>query len=269
MASVDKEERQFMLRTSRTNYGFTVVELIVGMTIAAFIIIGLFALIITMVNSGSRSIETARQVHATQTAANLIRDDLRLTSRYLITSSISDTRPGGGSWDFRGSGADSRVLVLRTLATNLYKTNDARAAVYEQSGGCPIGTAPAYNNIVYFVRNNNLYRRVIVQPTVAGLYCAGQANGQIRTCENPGSGTPANCAETDVLLAQNVSSFGILYYTRPGDTSAVGTIYDTATTQGSLNAIASIKITLKTTKTIGGENNEYTTEFRATRTGTN
>lgn len=261
-----------MRPTSKTSPAFTVVELVVGMTIAAFLMVGLFLLIIAVVNSGSRSIETSKQVNEAQTAANLIRDDLKLTSRFLVTSDITDTRPGGGNWDFRGSSATNRVLILRTLATDLYKTNSAREVVYLQSGGCPIGASPAYNNIVYFVRSGNLYRRIIVQPPVANLYCAGQTNGQNRTCEDPGPSAPSNCREHDVLVTQNVTEFNIQYYNEPASTSTNSTIYNPATNpiaQGSLNAIPSIKITLETNKQIGGDDNEYTTQFRATRTGNN
>lgn len=259
-----------MRHISRTSPGFTIVEILVGMSIASVIMVGLFALITTIFESGSRSIESAKQVNEAQTTANMIRDDLRLTSRYLVTSSITDTSPSGSAWNFRGSNADNRVLILRTLATNLHKSNDGRTAVYRQSGGCPIGTDPVYNNVIYYLSSGTLYRRVVVEPPVSGIYCPGQTNGQIRTCTNPAAGgAPSNCAERDVVVAQNVTTFGILYYTRAGDQTESSTIFNTASNQGNLDALSTIKVTLSTSKQIGGEANVYTTNIRATRTASN
>lgn len=269
MVSQDSRERRCMRPTSKTS-GFTVVELIVGITITALMLAGIIVLIVNVIGVGSRSIETTKQVNQAQDALAMIRDDLTLTSKFLVTSSIPDTRPGGGSWNFRGSGAEDRVLILRTLATTAHKSNIDREPSYKQSGGCPIGNEPAYNNVVYFVRDDILYRRIIVEPPTTGMYCAGQENGQVRTCTDPSSGSaPSNCDERDVVVAENITGFDILYYDHAGDEDEVATIYDSSSTQGTLDARSTVEVALQTNKQIDGQNNEYETHIRATRSQEN
>lgn len=254
------------MRPTFKTSGFTVVELVIAMTIAAIMMTGLIALIINLANVGAGTIEVSKQVNETQTAQSMIRDDLKLTSKFLLTTTIADIKRGGGTWDFRGAGNGKRVLILRTLATTKYKTDTSRQPVYKQAGGCPIGNQPAYNNIVYFVDNMTLYRRVLIDPPVTNTYCAGQAIQQIRTCTDPSAnGAPSNCKERDVVVAQNVSMFDILYYANAGDVSPISTIFDPSSVQTNLDPLTTIKVTLQTSKLIGGQINEYATQLRGTR----
>ena len=251
---------------SKTSRGFTVVEILVAITIAVIVLTGLFTLVINLVNVGNRSIDQSRQTNEIQAGLGVIRDDLRLTNNFLMTSSITDNSPAGTAWNFRGSGASSRVLILKTLATSAYKTDTARLPTYLDAGGCPIGSQPAYNNILYYVRDGVLLRRVVVTPPVANMYCAGQSNAQVRTCLAPGSvGEPSNCVEKDVVIARDVTNFNIQYFTNPGDGTPFATIYDTGTNQGQLDSLSTLQITISTRKNIDGQNNEYSANIRATR----
>lgn len=255
-----------MRHTYKTSNAFTVVEIVVGLTISTLILLGVLSLVIALINSGTRSIEVSKQSNEVQTGIGLIRDDLKLTNNFLVTSSITDTPPSGTAWNFRGSGATNRVLILKTLATSGYKTDTNRQPVYLQTGDCPIGNAPAYNNIVYFVRNATLYRRIIVTPPAANLYCAGQNNAQIRTCISPGATSePANCREKDVIIANDVTNFNVIYYTNPSDATPSGTVFDTGTVQAQLDNLSTVQVTITTQKIIDGQDNEYSAKIRATR----
>ncbi|HCH34895.1 TPA: hypothetical protein DEW05_05220 [Candidatus Saccharibacteria bacterium] len=256
------KERQFMQHTSK-NKGFTLPELMVVIAIGSLVIASILGLIVNLARVGSSSIDAARQVKDTQSAMRLIQADLRLTQKFLMQPSIADSPPGGGSWNFRGTGSTNRALLLQTAATTANSVDANRTLVYKQTGGCPIGTTPAYNNVIYFVRSSTLYRRIVVEPPVANLYCPGQTNAQIRTCTTPG--TPANCQLQDVVVATDITGFNILYYTNPGDNTPSATIYDSGTAQAVLDTHTTAKILLTSSKDIDGQSNEFTAQARLSR----
>ncbi|WP_260762956.1 prepilin-type N-terminal cleavage/methylation domain-containing protein [Candidatus Mycosynbacter amalyticus] len=251
----------------KTNRGFTIPELLVAMTIAAILLVGLVSLVINLVNTNAATIELSKQVNEVQSGIGSFRTDIGLSQRFLMTTTITDTTPAGNSWDFRGGGNTNRVLILNVQAASSNPLDTSRQPTYLQAGGCPIGTSPAYNNIVYFVSSGTLYRRMIVQPPSANLYCSGQSNAQTRTCSNPGSGgSPSNCQEKDVAIIQNVTNFNVEYYNQAGDTTPNQTLYNTGTAQSLLDGIATLRISLSTQKNIDGVNtNEYATSIRVTR----
>lgn len=261
------KQTQAMQHTSKTNTGFTIPELLVAMAMSAIVLIGLVSLVIGLVNTNATTIELSKQVNEVQSGIGSLRTDVGLSQRFLMTSSITDTPPTGGAWDFRGGSATNRTLILNVQASSSNPLDSTRQPTYLQAGGCPIGTSPAYNNIIYFVSSGTLFRRIIVQPPAANLYCAGQSNAQVRTCSNPGGGgSPSNCREKDVAIIQNVTNFSIDYYNQAGDSTPNQTLYNTSTTQSLLDSIATLKISLSTQKNIDGATpNEYATSIRITR----
>lgn len=252
-----------MQHTSKTS-GFTIVELIVAITVATIVTVSLFAVLVGLWNSTYGNINSTRQANQTQAVMSSIQEDLQNTNRYLITSSIPDTKPGGGNWDFRGASpmsSESRVLILETRATNKYKTDTTRNLVFRQAGGCPLGNTIVYNNIVYFLKGSTLLRRTIVEPS--GSYCSGQSIRQLRTCTTPG--TPISCQQNDVVVAENVASFSILYYTNPSDITPLSTAYNSSSTQSTIDSIATITVSIKIAGSSNGGEGDFATQVRTSR----
>ncbi|MBH2007401.1 prepilin-type N-terminal cleavage/methylation domain-containing protein [Candidatus Saccharibacteria bacterium] len=250
--------------SKNNNRGFTIPELLVTITVATIILAGVFALLVNLIRIGNSIIETTRQVQNNQLAIQSIEDDLQLTRGFLKLPDIVDTPiSGSGTWSHVGSGVNNRVLILQTGATTAHKSNATRELVHKLAGGCPVGTQPATNNIIYYVTNRTLYRRIVVENLPASTYCPGQSISQVRTCVAPA--TPANCREKDVIVATDITGFSIDYFTNPGDTTPVADAY----TSGSLQSRLAVQITITSTKNIDGEQHAQTTAIRLSRVSTN
>ena len=284
-----------MQPTSDKRSGFTVVELIVGIGIMSAITIGIVSLIMSLVGNATRSIETTKQVREAQSALATIKDDLRLTNKFLITSSVSDDLDRSDSaWSHRGNPptAGGRTLLLQKRSTSLTSVSPNRLPLYRVSipsftGVNCVSTAPnafgdlaalgyetttenEYSTIIYYLHDNTLYRRTSVQPIGTPAYCPGHASVPTRTCVNPpATSTPSeNCKETDVMLAQNVTEFDILYYDTPSAQTHNTTIHNAGATQNDLDGVSTVQIRITTNKDIGGRDNEFTSKIRANRGST-
>lgn len=285
------KERQFMRPTSDKRGGFTVVELIIAIGIMSAIAIGLVSLVVSLVGNATRSIETTKQVRETQSALATIRDDLRLANKFLHTSAVSDTDRSSppGPWRHQGDEAGKRTLILNVRSTNLSSASENRLPLYRiylstlPDYGC-LTTTPQdttsytsedeYHTVVYYLHNQTLYRRVVVAPFLADIstllpaQCTGSAQAPTRTCEDPSITSPprpANCLERDVVLAQNVTEFDILYYNNPSDQTDDEATFNSGAAQADLEGISTVKITIQTSKDIGGRDNEFTSQIRANR----
>lgn len=263
MATRPQIRRSNMRRTYKNN-GFTIVELLIAMGISTIVLVGLMVLFGSLFRSSGVTLDSAKQNQEISTAVQSIQNDLQTTRTFLITSDIPDVTPNNTAWNFQGGSSTNRVLLLRVAATTEHQSSGTRIPVYKQSGGCPRGTTPAYNNIIYYVSEGTLYRRIVVETPTPGLYCGGQSNSQARTCSTMPAPPPSNCSQKDVTIATNVRNFSIDYYTNPGDNSPNTTIYSTPN-QTALNPLATIKLTISTRANLDGDNNDYTTSIRLSR----
>lgn len=211
--------------------GFTVPEIIVVLTIASLLLIGVVSLMIALTNSSADTIKISDQIKNNHGAISSIERDLQLTKSFLATNdttkladSNQSVSPAGSTsgWVIGGAGADSRILILQTYATTQAPQNQARTIVYYDDGigGCPVGRDPVYNNIIYYLgSDNNLYRRTLVEATPSAPYCSGQTIAQVRTCG------VSPCTQKDVVVATNISRFSVQYYETPTDSTPNTSIY--------------------------------------------
>lgn len=234
------------------------------MAIATIVLVGLVVLFAGLTDNSARTIKTADQIRNNTAALGSIENDMRLTQTFLVKNTLSDTndstspaQPDG--WVFRGTGAQGRILILQTYATTSTSQADERQIVYRDNGlgGCPLGTQPVYNNIIYFLKNETLYRRVLVESSVppSTQYCGSAPTdpmatiGQKQTCSNgQSSGMPSNCREKDVVVASGVTRFDVQYYQQPGDNNVDASVYtmDTPDATAALGSASSLRIDLTT-----------------------
>lgn len=272
-----------MRHLSNRNQGFTVPELIIAMVISSIILIGIMVLLVGLTRNSVSTVKAVNQIRSTQTALNTVKQDLAYTRNYLVYPSLTDVDEAASprtdhKWKHVGQDTDHRMLILSMAATTKPTQDDTRSVVYKQSGKCPIGKAPVFNNVIYYVKNGNLYRRVLAATSDVGdPWCVGQTVSQQTTCTTPG--TPPACTSKDTIIMSNVSSFNVDYYTYPADTTPITTssIYNTApdnppsdmpslVMQGYLDTAATIKITISSTATVDGKIKTYTSSMRAMRT---
>lgn len=243
--------------------GFTVPEILVGLAIASVVLVGIMTLFVGLTNNSAATVKIADQIRNNNSAIATIEDDLRATRTFLATPSLADSnasfspvQPDG--WVFNGTGSDARILILQTYATTGNPKEDNRQIVTRDDGlgGCPVGRFPVYNNVIYFLKDSNLYRRVLVEASVppSTTYCGSNPTDpaatifQKQTCANPTASTTDNCAHLDVIVAKGITKFGVSYYQEPGDTSALDSVYTLNATDASamLSGVKSIRVDIAT-----------------------
>ncbi len=175
----------------RRQAGFTMIEVLitVSVTTAVLLVIGTFM----MRSLQSSTLETANAtiLHEVQLTLDAIATDVRLSANADQNNRNPDANSPAGSSNQFGWTSDTTTLVLATAATT--------------SNGTIIFSDPANyvttkNNIVYFVSNKTLYKRIIA--------ASAPGNSAKTTC--PASKVTGACP-ADKELLHNVSAFSVRY----------------------------------------------------------
>ncbi len=234
--------------------GFTMVEMLI---IAPIIIltIGIFiGTIITMTSDVLASRANNSLVHDVQAALDKIEEDVKFSGGYLSVNNINIMTPQGYDDDtgvFVNSAASrSNMLILNSRATTNNPLSGQRNILYTTTAANPCDQSkanqnpPVMINIVYFVKDNTLWRRTITPEHAIIAYdgahdseiqghlmgCDTTANGntgastlpwQLPSC-TPGFEPSASfCKTEDIKLLEGVSNtdgFITKYFTNASET---------------------------------------------------
>lgn len=252
-----------MPRTSikkQFQHGFTVVEILVVLTVLGILIPLVIGTLSDFYNSNSDTLVKTVQNGDVQTALKTIEKDVNTAERFLVSNTIID--PGSStSWLYSGTGITDRRLILSTYATTALASNDASASrqLLFSTGTC---LEPLKNNLVYFVNGGNLYRRTIKNTAPS---CTGSI-AQKQTCA--AGNTAASCQGVDALLASNVTGFSIDYFETPSTTTAYSEQYTAGGNVQSIiesTATKTIAISLDITRKSNGVNSIAKSTLRMAR----
>lgn len=174
-----------------TSAGFTVVELIVVMTVSGLVIMVIAGFMLDNIYQTALASERDSQTREVQQTLDLVANDIRLSASADVNNRWPDpNNPNSATTDY-GWASNSSTLVLATAVQNSSGTilfSDAKNYITEK------------NNIVYFVRDGTLYKRTIANP-VSG-------NSEKTTC--PNSLASSSCP-ADKELLHNVTAFTVTY----------------------------------------------------------
>jgi len=249
-----------------TNRGFTLVEMLIIAPIV-ILVIGIFvSAIITMTGDVLAVRGKNALAFNIQDALNRIDQDVKSSGGYLSTNNITLTSPQGfdnGTAVFKNADAtNGTMLILNTYATTANPLSSTRNFVYTTSPNACNSALVSQNqkvvmNIVYFVKNNALWRRVIAPSSYATVGCS--VPWQQPTCApgyNPS--TYPFCKTQDIKLVDGVSASGFVinYYTSAAATTpianAVNNTLSDANRQTALQTASSVNVTISATKTLAG-----------------
>lgn len=204
---------------SKNKSGFTIVELLVAIPIVILVIsVIIFA---TISLTGHSINDNTKNIAASdlQTALDIIEQDITLSNRFLSTNEFdldpSQQNAGQNFSNINTNGHPALILKSILTTTNPLSNNDTKKIVHDKFGAnvnCAMN-APYYINVVYFVENNTLYRRLLFPRKYAFEVC--EAPWQKPTCKNP-SGF---CVNEDMKLAENVSMK--IKYIAPGENKEI------------------------------------------------
>lgn len=176
----------------------------------------------------TRGLKSVIKVADTKGALRSIESSIALSYSFYNTNQIPD--PFGTIWSWAGTGANNRVLITGTYATDIIRQADtANARVLVRDSSC---TIPLLNNDIYFVSGGTLYRRTLKNTSAT---CGNVPIAQPQTCAanfiNPA------CTSTDAVLLTNVTRFSVDYYGEADGTTTMADQYGTAGVPAASKAI--------------------------------
>lgn len=209
--------------TLHATRGFTLVELIVTVTVLLILSVSIVSFITTWLKQYSASSVRTNLNTDSQTIIRRMNDDVRKSTKLLVNNEITDpsapTPPG--KW---ASSANQLVLGQTPRTTS-------GDGIFDPPAGNYTGTS---DSIIYYLNGTTLYRRI-----VPATNYPTNANLPLVSC-TPASPTIGGCP-TDTKIADNVKTIAYIFYTNTG---AVTTNAATAT---------AVKINLQLEKTQAGQ----------------
>lgn len=168
--------------------GFTVVELAISISVTGILLALIFGFMTSSLIQYTNDSNRANLLNSAQTGFEIITNDIRLSANADENNRWPDAHMSEGEF---GWASDSDTLVLAT-------------AVEDNNGNIIFADPANYisqkNNIVYFLSNGTLYKRVIA---------AGDANNSLKTtC--PSTQASASCP-ADKIILENVKEFQVRY----------------------------------------------------------
>lgn len=276
-------------RTSIRQRGFTLVEMLVVAPIVILAIGAFLTVIISMTGEVLSSRASNTLTFNVQDALARIEEDTKLSAGFLATNSVPLTAGNGQGYNndatnFTNVGGSSGTsLILNMVATtgNPLSTSSQYIFLKDQPNPCASAqnNIPLTYNIVYFVKDNSLWRRVVMPSQYAdttNYACA--AAWQQPSC-NPTwlaaqGGTPF-CRTNDVELVEGVTAadFSVSYFTGSGTTSSNTAASDSGATianrTSALNASTTVDVTINANQLAAGRDISQTASVRTSRLDTN
>jgi len=245
--------------------GFTLVEMLVVAPIVLLVIAGLVVAMVSMIGDSLAANGRANVAYNMQDALDRIEQDARIATNFMPTYGYFNSPQGrdGNSENF--SYATYKDLIFTQQATKFSPyTAETQQLIYyaNRPAGCnptPIGNANLTLRVVYFVKDNNLWRRVLVNPwtlTSGSSTSVCETPWQRNTCP-PGSTVGPTSSDTcngiDELILKNVTSWNPTFHNGSDDASV-------APASGNR-----VKVSITTSQKIAGETVTETRQLRAAR----
>lgn len=181
------------MRISLNSRGFTLVETVVAVGVVGILlgVISVFA--ISSLQQSAIESARANQLGESQIAMDRAINDIRLSAGADDNNRWPDDNNSNGAFAWQ-SNASTLVLATAVLdANNEIVFSDPARYISEK------------NNVIYFVSNGTLYKRVLASPVVN--------NGSETTC--PSSVATADCP-ADREMLHNVTAFAAKYFDGDG-----------------------------------------------------
>lgn len=268
-------------RTSQK--GFTLIEMLVVAPIVILTIGAFLTVIISMTGEVLASRASNNLSYNVQDALDHIEQDVKMSNSFLATNTVLGTNQGynDDATAFTNVGGSSGTsLILNAVATtaNPVSTNNSYVYLLNQPNACATAVGnniPFTYNIVYFVKNNNLYRRTIMptnytdttntvcsipwqQPSCSPTYMDAQSGSVF-------------CKTKDVELVDGVmpGNFTLQYFNGEANatenTPASSTSASTADRNTALLSATTVGVTIDAQQTTAGRPIERVAILRASR----
>ncbi|MAU34011.1 hypothetical protein CMN23_02680 [Candidatus Saccharibacteria bacterium] len=277
-----------MIQLRQDSRGFTLIEMLVIAPIVILAIGAFLAVIISMTGEVIATRASNTMVYNVQDALDRIEEDVKQAAGFLptniglVANSAQGYNDDGTSFTNVG-GASGTSLILNMVATrqNPLETDYNYVYLRDQPDPCsdPHNNIPLTYNIVYFVKNDTLWRRTIMP--------ANYNNTTSTVCATPwqqpscspnymeATASPPFCQTSDIKLVEGVAAgnFAVDYFINSAATSPNATATSTSASQSArataLAEATSIRVTINANQQAGGRDISNTSSLRVSRTDPN
>jgi prepilin-type N-terminal cleavage/methylation domain-containing protein len=213
--------------TKDNKNGFTIVELLIAVSVASIASILIMSAFVFMYGSLVREQTRAQMVLDSQIFLKRMVEDIRVANQMLTTNSLADSYDPVGGWV---TSDPANIMVITQPAIDVNKD-----FIYDSTTGYPY-----QNEIVYFGSGKIMYRRTLSNPSATG-------NSAKTTC-------PANTANCppDIKLLDNLQNMLFVFY---DINDAVTTVPENA---------RSVELSVNLNKRVYGEDITISNKTRAT-----
>ncbi|NCO10693.1 hypothetical protein GW930_02165 [Candidatus Saccharibacteria bacterium] len=258
-----RQENEKVSRANRLRSGFTLVELLVVAPIVILMISGFIIAIISLTGEALVSSVRNTLTYDLQLTFSRIDDDVRRSAGFLATNSFTPISPQGiddGTASFENATASGDALILRMFATTKQPQSPGSSVVvmknlpYTCDSASAASNAQLVVNVAYFVRNDSLWRRVLMPSDYATAGC--EVPWQLPSC-TPGY-VAAYCGSNDELLIEGVEAenFNLSYYSSSASTTPIATASDhtqtTSARSGALGSALTVRVDVTAGQMVAG-----------------
>jgi len=177
--------------------GFTIVEMVIAMTVAGFLAAAIFIATFDYFADVSRSEASATLALESQTILTQMTEDIRLADAISSTNALTDANAPVGGWV---TSDPSNVIIIESPAVN-----SSRNIIYNTNTGFPYR-----NEFIYFNSGSNMYKRILANTAAVG-------NTQRTTCP---AGKSSSSCPPDRLFSSNASNLSFTFYDSSDNTTS-------------------------------------------------
>lgn len=274
------------LRRIGQQTGFTFVEVAVVAPIIILLIGAFITIIVNMTSEVIRSRGSSQLAYNVQDAINRIDQDVKLSVGFLAENNFDLESPQGindGTEKFVNVGDDGNVLIINALATTGNPLDSTSGVAFLENRPNACGNQQGQNtpltfNIVYFVKDDALWRRVVMPSDYDSTACNASGTDTAAPWQRPscavGYSNPF-CKTEDEKLVEGVSSedFVITYYNAANSSTANTTASNTDASVDdrniALRSVGNVGISINASRVAAGQEISQSSSLRATRLDTN
>lgn len=273
---------QNKIKINNSQTGFTIVEMLVVVPII-ILSIGIFvSAIVNMTGDVLENKALNNMSYDIQDALNRIQQDVNTSGGLLATNNITLVSPQGYDDDttaFHNADENNgNMLILNVYASTDNSLDPSRGLIYiaNQPSECNSENvkynSPLMLNVVYFIKDNSLWRRVLAPSNYDMIGC--NIPFQLPTCapDIPDI-TGTICKAEDTKVIDDIESFTLAYYPDPNSSVANTVIVDPTNSdsirQYALGTNNTVEVSISAKKMIAGREVSRSSSIRAVSANNN
>lgn len=261
--------------------GFTLVEMMVVIPTVLLMVGAFIAMIVQLTGDAVVANKRGKMLYDIRYALSAVDTDVRTSAGYLAANSISVSSPqgfGDTATPFENIGQSSQpVLILRMFTTTKQpeQSDTQIIPLANTPNACShasvLNNVPLMMNVVYFVKDNKLWRRVVMPTNYTSAGCS--MPWQLPSC-SPGYSS-SFCKTQDQVLISDVDelTWSVRYFSNPSTSSEDTTASDpgvvTTVRSGVLSADLSVEVDIETKAVVAGRHVSESLSLRSTRSSIN